>query len=242
MKPHLLLSLCVALAVNLSLSRAEEKPSSDAEFKSPAAKSTTARYSKATRDAFNRWRTAMTEADNIYLTGLKDALAAVMKSQDLDEANRLNARIKLVHEHLAKLASSTKLSDLAELDAALSDTPPAIRTMIVYANKLPQVAGAVKQGQRLAISAKGAWTNNTSKWNHKLAFGPDGDSVEGGIEHNGYCVLTAFIGKTAIRIGREQTIEIPEDGVLRFGINDSESESAVADNAGQVTVTITQAP
>jgi hypothetical protein len=125
---------------------------------------------------------------------------------------------------------------------APSDRPGAsLGTMVVYANKVPQAAAPVKKGQRLTITAMGAWTNNNNE-NAALVWGPDGNRVDGLPGHNGYAELTAFIGQTIIRVGTEKTIQIPEDGTLRFGINDSESESAVADNHGQITVTVTAAP
>jgi hypothetical protein len=114
-------------------------------------------------------------------------------------------------------------------------------TMIVYANKTPQSAGDVRKGQKLKITAKGAWTSNINDFGRTPCFGPDGYRVDGMPGHNDLCLLEAYIGKTVIVIGNEKTIEIPEDGTLRFGMHDSNGEAGTHDNAGQVTLTISQA-
>jgi hypothetical protein len=209
----------------LCLAAKSDKPDQKADApKSRPAQAALAKRDKAVHAALaNYWREVQ-KANRAAVTDLELALKAALKSENLDEANRI------------KVAIADLKAELADVKQALAGKGTAAKAgkaakVVVPGNEAWTAAGEVRKGDVLVFTATGTWSYNVAEG--KQAVVPPGGTLDKGEQRDlGY--LQGRVGSSVFKIGASAEIEVPEDGTLELGMLDS----VHGDNSGSVTVVI----
>jgi hypothetical protein len=179
---------------------------------SVAAKAAIDKANQAEKSARLQFERAVIRAKATEISELKDAQRKSMAANDLKEATAIAARIETEQWHLDVLSGRE------------------VQTKIV-AKGLFQPAGAFPAGTYV-VTATGKWSSLTPT-NMVDANGARG--TYNGIAQGS---LVARVHGKVIPIGVSGTVELPTEGLIEFRCWDGDNDSAIADNTGEMVVSL----